>query len=330
MSLKKVTLASLILLGLTACISNDEKKPDNTGRSISNAAQATPSETTEANSQKQQVPTNTTQTTPSETVEASSQKQQIPANTTQTTPNETAGNNSQNQTPSTESQNIANIDDLNKPDRVAEIYEKFIAAGLNQGLAKGYAEKYAEFVTDEQLEADIRDYAGSGLTERYTLGLTKSGNELIYKQRYSVTTIPNHTSFIDYDNKKLITEGLETKIDKIPNEGKAIYTGKAYGAFNTNGELSYSVDFKARTGSGIITGIERFKDNIILETGSIKENSIVSSTRIGTENKRDSQYDHLYRYEIKFFGPKAEEIGGKAVTGDYTFGLAGTRGEIQK
>ncbi|MBN6710256.1 transferrin-binding protein-like solute binding protein [Haemophilus haemoglobinophilus] len=193
-------------------------------------------------------------------------------------------------------------------------------------FAKSYS-SYSEKETKEEIDNKLINFLKEIKENQYVSGLNKTADKLIYNQKYSITTMPANSEHINYQKDEIITKGLETHENRIPDEGKATYTGKAYGAFNQNGELEYSVDFSKRTGEGQITGLHRFKDNIILESGDIQDNRIISSTRTGQAVGVNSD---LNRYELKFFGPNAEEIGGKAVFGDHTFGLAGSRGEIIK
>ena len=117
-------------------------------------------------------------------------------------------------------------------------------------------------------------------TDRFTTTTTYSD---IYNQKYSVVTGNYHKQDTEYKefeyyyedgddrnsspshyryvNKTRTTEtynvndakGFKTPIDKFPAEGKATYTGVAFDA-KTQGNLTYTVNFADKKGSGKITG----------------------------------------------------------------------------
>ncbi|EXI61409.1 Slam-dependent surface lipoprotein [Mannheimia granulomatis] len=137
---------------------------------------------------------------------------------------------------------------------------------------------------------------------------------------------PNASQF----NATVEVRGLKT--DKLPTEGRATYKGKAFDAHGdaglNGGSLTYDVDFSNRKGSGKVEN--EYGGHINLEQGNI-ENGGISSTahRYHKDNSIESG-----SYNIEFFGPKAEEIGGKIEIngngGTDRLGISGTRGEIQK
>ncbi|WP_409045866.1 factor H binding protein domain-containing protein [Mannheimia haemolytica] len=122
------------------------------------------------------------------------------------------------------------------------------------------------------------------------------------------------------------------KTEKLPTEGTATYSGKAFnhdGAKGFNGgDPTYNVNFSKRTGSGRVEG--EFGNLIVLEEGTIN-NTQISSTVHGNNPLNLSG-----KYTVEFFGKNAEEIAGEIqtkanLTGEVSnFGLAGTRGDIQK
>lgn len=117
-------------------------------------------------------------------------------------------------------------------------------------------------------------------TDRFTTTTTYSD---IYNQKYSVVTGNYHKQDTEYKefeyyyedgddrnsspshyryvNKTRTTETynvndakvFKTPIDKFPAEGKATYTGVAFDA-KTQGNLTYTVNFADKKGSGKITG----------------------------------------------------------------------------
>ena len=169
---------------------------------------------------------------------------------------------------------------------------------------------------------------------------------MVYNQKYSVIlaeyeieqTYNNNTgslAYPEFSNSKIETRGLKTEPANLPQEGTATYSGKAFdGTFyhpaqepttpptqvdEHLGNLSYTVNFTNKTGSGTITGLG---DNIVLKEGKISGTGISAGAQRGREPGE---------YSLDFFGKNAEEIGGKVTLGgaDY-FGFGGTRSEIQK
>ena len=136
-----------------------------------------------------------------------------------------------------------------------------------------------------------------------------AGQVKIYQQPYSV--VIGH-DFATFEIKDYV--GLNTAVAAIPATGTATYTGQAFSQ-NDTGTLAYTVDFDARTGNGHITGMVATTGTITLDSGTISGNGINStaaSTLAGSGT-----------YELKFFGPQAEEIAGKVQgpgVGDVGFG----------
>ncbi len=168
--------------------------------------------------------------------------------------------------------------------------------------------------------------------EGKTYTLTRRGESHIYRQNYSLIAGVKPTSYSiqgDGVNKRepindenyLTIKGTPT--EALPTAGKATYSGAAFDGQN-QGVLSYSVDFKERTGEGNITGLG---ETVVLNKGSI--------THIDHNNEIDGS--HLQGYGIKgssnkgayglgFFGANAEEIVG--TVGDSKndkIGFAGSR-----
>ncbi|HDL4283814.1 TPA: colicin transporter, partial [Mannheimia haemolytica] len=159
----------------------------------------------------------------------------------------------------------------------------------------------------------------------------------LYNQPYSVVTAQavqrngwENGNYIDKVDGTVTVKGLKT--EKLPTEGTATYSGKAFnhdGAKGFNGgDLTYNVNFSKRTGSGRVEG--EFGNLIVLEEGTIN-NTQISSTVHGNNPLNLSG-----KYTVEFFGKNAEEIAGEIqtkanLTGEVSnFGLAGTRGDIQK
>ncbi|MEG9488436.1 factor H binding protein domain-containing protein [Mannheimia sp. HC-2023] len=166
----------------------------------------------------------------------------------------------------------------------------------------------------------------------YTENTVNTSGSLLYNQKYSVV-VGNYSSKTGTINGGFVSEnsfnprakGLKTKVDAIPTEGKATYLGHAFDAYHTGsegqGKLSYNVDFGKRIGSGKVDSL-RHEPNVVLAEGKISKG--------GISGKASSSFDSDGSYRIEFFGPNAEEIGGKMTLGKDNYGLAGSRGEIQK
>ena len=153
-------------------------------------------------------------------------------------------------------------------------------------------------------------------------GTTTTG-ETLYNQKYSVVSGDYSArqgrlngSWIDESSfSNIQVKGLKTQKDAIPNEGAATYSGKAFEG-QTAGDLTYNVDFATRVGSGSVSGLPVGQVTL----GEAKINGTALS---GKANNNGN-------YRLEFFGPNAEEIGGKMSLDGNNYGLAGSRGEIQK
>ncbi|MDG6360299.1 factor H binding protein domain-containing protein, partial [Glaesserella parasuis] len=156
-------------------------------------------------------------------------------------------------------------------------------------------------------------------------GTTTTGKTL-YNQKYSVVSGDYSArqgllngSWIDESSfSNIQIKGLKTQENAVPNEGSAIYLGKAFKG-QTAGELTYNVNFATRIGSGSISG---------LPVGQV---TLGEANINGTALSGEATAGYGGGYSLEFFGPKAEEVGGTMYLGaDDMYGLSGTRGEIQK
>ncbi|MBF0752114.1 MULTISPECIES: factor H binding protein domain-containing protein [unclassified Pasteurella] len=150
---------------------------------------------------------------------------------------------------------------------------------------------------------------------------------LVYNQKYSVVTGDYENGYQNIngtnyrvDSMNVSAKGLETKVDAIPSEGSATYTGKAFVSDRYTGDLSYNVNFADKKGSGSISNLGIYTD-IELAESTINGNGIAGIAR------QDSNEGN---YSLSFFGKNAEEIAGEASVVGKTIGFGGTRGEIQK
>lgn len=173
---------------------------------------------------------------------------------------------------------------------------------------------------------------------------TSNHSGKVYNQTYSVTlgeyskyTSDEYNPTSD-ERFTIKNKGLQTKEDGLPTEGRATYTGKAFNLEN-NGDLTYNVNFSERKGSGSITGFQKY-GTITLEEAPLQVKP--RSKQVGIKNGRATPEKNVTTsithetYNLDFYGPKAEEIGGSVYFGDYSgsdtnvIGFGGTRGEIQK
>ncbi|HDL3170658.1 TPA: transferrin-binding protein-like solute binding protein, partial [Mannheimia haemolytica] len=168
----------------------------------------------------------------------------------------------------------------------------------------------------------------------------KNGEEIrtygyLYNSHYSVVTAKMKQTLQENGRQMEPTvevKGLKT--ENLPTEGKATYKGEAFDSHGNNsnsvvgGELIYNVDFSSRTGSGLVKNVQG--GSIELAQGEIKNDSIIASAH----QKYNDQAVGNGSYNIQFFGPNAEEIGGKIeLNGEgegsmkQMLGIAGTREE---
>ncbi|QNS16105.1 factor H binding protein domain-containing protein [Mannheimia bovis] len=254
--------------------------------------------------------------------------------------------------------------------KIAQLKPIAVEAGLDEGTAESLADQnlsktpdeFKKIAEDYKLQLDIAqakgisngtypvglitNISGSGLSSVETINaLTKADrpHKMVYNQPYSVV-IADYSGYVAYNNQtgKIFSDdrissihvrGLKTAEEAIPNEGTATYSGKAFnGTIRSDydwetgftdkvieGKVTYNVDFNNRIGSGEITGLG---DDVILEQGAISGTGITSSAR---QSYRSGQYS------LDFYGPEAQEIGGKVILeGKDTIGFGGTRGDIQK
>ncbi|HDL5341933.1 TPA: colicin transporter, partial [Mannheimia haemolytica] len=210
-------------------------------------------------------------------------------------------------------------------ERLAKEAEK--AKGEAQRLAKEKAEK-AKAEAIKLKGTDDKEYAV--IKEMKSSDNTRKGH--IYNQPYSVVTASTLVTLGETPNENdSLVEIKGLKTTALPQEGKATYSGKLFEFTNVDSsDLTYNVDFGKRKGSGVAKGQET---SIELKEGSI-ENGAISSTVTSSGGILDGKQGS---YKVEFFGPKAEEIAGEVEiknidsTGlSIKYGLAGSRGEISK
>ncbi|WP_424765340.1 factor H binding protein domain-containing protein [Necropsobacter rosorum] len=244
------------------------------------------------------------------------------------------------------------------------LYKEAIAAGLTEENANEYAQNnvHTDEATKKQVleqlvidqhkgikSASYKDgYNYVGYSEQADNTTTCSENncstwdgktstsERLYNQKYSVVQYVStnkagllNNQYINEDTTTVEAKGLKTAASAMPNEGKAEYSGRVIHPYGGElGYLTYNVDFNERKGSGYVQGLPNYNTNKVhLNEGTIDKSAISSTVTAGVDERGE--------YTVEFFGPKAEEIGGKMVIhnpilGEHHFGLAGKRGEITK
>lgn len=145
------------------------------------------------------------------------------------------------------------------------------------------------------------------------------GTMRLYKQQYSVVIGDNLEKHSSIKQGTLPLTGNEyhiedaqgqlTPFEQLPKAGKFTYNGSAFTA-NEAGKLTYTVDFDKGEGSGSISGLSRFGD-INLHTGKLGKIGGGPNKNGGwVVGQATSAQNHKGYYDVTFFGPKAEEIGG--------------------
>ncbi|WP_288416310.1 Slam-dependent surface lipoprotein [uncultured Acinetobacter sp.] len=198
--------------------------------------------------------------------------------------------------------------------------------------AKGISESnYPQGEVKTSITGNSSQASSQQITDQYgtrfvSVRETTTSGKRVYNQYYSVvlgdfSTIERTTNGQTSITNDLVLDikGLKTKINDLPTLGTATYSGKAFTAVNTNGSLSYTVNFTDRLGKGSITGLD---NTISLEQGIISGTGITSTAK---------QQNNIGKYSLDFYGKKAEEIAGKvSFNGKDTVGFGGIRSEISK
>lgn len=165
-------------------------------------------------------------------------------------------------------------------------------------------------------------------TNKYLTGDNKAEEEggyvRVYNQTYSavvgmtfyhiVESGKHSTSEDTYQIFNVV--GVHTTQDQLPNN-QATYKGIAFDDREQGGKITYHVDFANKTGSGEITGLERY-GKISLHQGSIRnltnedqEWAVYKDNNQGIKSAATSEkIGDVRGYELLFFGPNAEEISG--------------------
>ncbi|QLB17741.1 hypothetical protein A6B40_09210 [Mannheimia varigena] len=323
MSIKKVTLASLILLSLTACGSGGSGGNSNNATKPNAKPQTTQQQADKAVAEK---------TAKDKAAKEKAEAERLAAE-------KAAKEKAEAERLAAEkaAKEKAEAERLAAEQAAKEKAEAERLAAEKAAKEKAEAERLDAEKISKAKGIDIEEKGFSTVphtsSQEGNLDVQHWGN--LYNQKYSVVVVTtttkigwNNDVYVNSDVSTVDTRGLKTEI--LPKEGKATYTGKAFDyRFYRSGDLSYNVDFSQRIGSGKIRN--SLGDSYTLSQGNI-DNGIISGTASkhqGNPNHNSGNYYSGGDYKVQFFGPNAEEIGGELNIGDEKLGLAGTRGDIQ-
>ena len=336
MSFKKVSAATVIILSLAACSSNQSNDiPSIT--SSSNDSQKNNGNSANNNSNT----SNNNSNTSNNNSNTSGNNSNTSGNNSNTSGNNsnTSGNNnsSANATPRVDFSVSYEGLKSNANEAVQHLAKEF---GVDDAALQSYTVKLGN-QTSKGKELNLSGYPLKKLAlnqdfqetaiarvegKNYTI--TQSGKAHIYRQNYSLIAGINPTKATlrgpdinkseNFDDSYILIKGQTTQT--LPTAGKFDYSGIASDGAS-QGKLAYSVDFDSRKGSGKITGVG---SDVNLHEASIREGSYtneIDNTEIkgygiqGSSNRGD--------YALGFFGPNAEEIVGTVNDGE--IGFAGSR-----
>ena len=211
---------------------------------------------------------------------------------------------------------------------------ELMANGKTQTLQKGGKLDTGFLKTDK---VSSYDYAQKIKVNGQVITL-ETGDFQVYKQNYSTVAARYAKQKADDAGKlqNLDTytftvgevQGDETAYRNLPKQGSYQYSGIAFNGDDRSGRLKYTVDFDQKQGYGKISSMASHNNVDLLAAGIANNNgkaAISGKTSLnGIENGR---------YDLKLFGPQAEEIAGKAQikVGDSTkeIGLAGKKNRKQ-
>lgn len=314
MSIKKLTLASLILIGLTAC-----------GSSGSGSGSNHKSPEQKITEQKQELKDKAD----AAKVEAQRLKKQA-----EKAKEKAESLAKEAEKAKTEAERLAQEKAEKakaEAERLAKEAEK--AKAEAERLAKEKAEKEK---SEEQKIIDAKggvDNKPIGLSEIPVIkedGGKKETYGSLYNQKYSVVKAQKVRTGENLSNMNSSVEvkGLKTTEEQLPKEGSAVYNGKIFSPEGiqgpSGGDLVYNVNFTNRIGSGKVDNMQG--THIELKQGNINNGTIVSTA----ERYNNGSLITNGEYQVEFFGPKAEEIGGKIEFKDdigttEKFGISGAK-----
>ncbi|MGX2957620.1 factor H binding protein domain-containing protein [Ursidibacter arcticus] len=197
--------------------------------------------------------------------------------------------------------------------------------------ARKNAEKIA---SEEKKEALGKDYP-QGLTRnpivKEVLDNMKSYNvgSSIYNQKYSLLKIDYHSNALINNGESNVFNihkeiGLETNITDLPISGIFSYKGVAID-MKEEGVLNYDIDFSTKKGKGNVTGLAI--GNVELQEAEIGHTFDMKSILFGSAKYSSGDGN----YNLNLYGPTGEEVLGNMILNDKNndssknYGLAGSR-----
>ncbi|WP_409501058.1 factor H binding protein domain-containing protein [Mannheimia glucosida] len=279
MSIKKVTLASLILLGLTACSSGGS------GGSSNNVAK----------------PNTKPQTTQQQTDKAAAEKAAKEKAEAERLAAEKAAR---------EKAAIDSHKSFFYP--IQNNFQSWANPTITQFQLSEDAKLGLTRNIKETVHQEVRNDVETDATYTRQYDLYNQKYSIVVGERTKYHNPKNDYGFeINHEKYSIIDEaGLKTAPSDIPKEGVATYSGKAFNA-NEDGTLTYTVDFTNKEGYGKIEGMSEL-GTIELEKGTIVKKVSSNRLEINSDVKLASwkEYQVTGQYNLAFFGEKAEEVAG--------------------
>ena len=246
----------------------------------------------------------------------------------------------------TQAQRFAEANAATAENQVSSALESAIDVAVNENknaanLADGYSESDNVISSSSSSISKTTPYG----TRRVQQTATSSRIEKSYNQPYSVvsgsgvkTEITENSVIKSTENTFNINKvaGFATPDAALPKAGAAEYSGVAFNA-DSQGTLSYTVDFDERTGEGKISGLSsdglsmQYVESISLDKGKISKQSIngqdvtgISSTVTLNHNDGMDAYSVTNgNYQLGLYGRNAEEVAGRTTGSDLNIGFGG-------
>ena len=338
MSFKKVSAATIIVLSLAACSSNQsndipsitsssngsQKNNGNTSNNKSNTSNNnsnTPNNNSNTPNNNSNTPNNNSNT-PNNNSNTPGNNSNTPGNNSNTPGN---NNSSANATPRVDFsvsyegiKNTANKDirELAQEKKIkGEVILKSYKVNLGNQSSSGNDFNLSSIPLKTLVSQNYRETVVAQ-AEGQDHTITRNGVAHIYRQNYSLIagitptglTLNGESEKLDADDDdtNILIKGYTTQ--NLPTAGKFDYSGIASDG-DKKGKLAYSVDFDSGKGSGKITGLD---SDIHLNEAEIKKmsytNKETDQTTINGHGIEGSSNRGSYR--LGFFGPEAEEIVG--------------------
>lgn len=244
------------------------------------------------------------------------------------TPSQSTGNNPPT-IPNTTAPLSPNLAQQIKEQKVVELYVSEINEKPTKNtqflmLSTDFGTKPIELDNFPRYQLVQENYTNKYLTDD-NRSEEEGGYVRVYNQTYSAVVGDKTLYYIGKFGKYTASEdnyqifdvvGVHTTKEQLPNN-QATYKGIAFDDHEQGGKITYHVDFANKTGSGEITGLERY-GKISLHQGSIRnltnedqEWVVYKDNNQGIKSAATSEkIGDVRGYELLFFGPNAEEISG--------------------